>query len=109
MARQHVQYHNLKAKREALRDRLKSDVLSLKSNVDLLIKYGAYIRKNPDNNDAADLIAEFDADVDQIRTVMSNITAKLQDVKDVIDGVMTTDQLIAKRAVDVAVVSNEIN
>lgn len=89
-------------------NQLKNNLAQLKTSVDDAIKIYAYSLKNPDNNNATEIVTHFDAHMNEQITVFNNIAAKMADIEAVKAGTMTADDMIPKYAVDLAKISSEL-
>ena len=71
-------------------------VSTLNKEMSLALKQQAYMRSNPDNNGADELIPVVADDIDLIAAALNEVNEKAADLLAVKAGAMTVDQLLAK-------------
>ena len=71
-------------------------VSNLNKEMSLALKQQAYMRSNPDNNGADELIPVVASDIDAIAVALNEANEKATDLLSVKSGAMTVDQLLVK-------------
>lgn len=69
---------------------------TLNKGMSLALKQQAYMRSNPDNNGADELIPVVSDEIDLIAIKLAEVNAKAADLLSVKSGAMTVDELLAK-------------
>ena len=71
-------------------------VSALNKEMSLALKQQAYMRSNPDNNGADELIPVVAGDIDLIAIALNEVNEKAADLLAVKAGTMTVDELLVK-------------
>ena len=75
---------------------ISSDVSKLNKNMMLALKQQAYMRSNPDNNGASDLIPKVASQIDSIAAELAEVNKRASHLLAVKAGTMTIDQILAE-------------
>lgn len=99
----------------ALNDRRKETAKNVSRSLNLLLeeasnalKQQAYMRSNPDDNGADELVPIVQVIFDQITVTFMEVQDKLEDLVAVRNGTMTVEDLITKHSIDLNEYSEEL-
>ena len=82
--------------RKASLSSISKTVSNLNKEMSLALKQQAYMRSNPDNNGADELIQIVASDIDLIAAALQEVNEKAADLLAVKAGTMTVNQLLVK-------------
>lgn len=103
-----LKFANLNEQRKTTQRSASNAVSQLNTAVDIALKQQAYMRLNPDDNGANELIAVCTPDFNACATAFNEVAEKLNDMLSVQAGVMTIEECIAKHGIDLSEYSNEL-
>jgi hypothetical protein len=96
MTVQNEKFRNFNTERKATTKAVSDAVSKLNKELAVAIKQQAYMRSNPDDNGANELITIVSDEIDAIAISLSNANSKATDLLAVKAGTMTVEQLLAK-------------
>ena len=97
------------AERKTLLSSISKGISTLNKDMSLALKQQAYMRSNPDNNGADELIPIVASDIDAIAVDLGEVNAKAADLLAVKSGTMTVEQLLVKYpAINLSEYSDEL-
>ena len=105
---QNIKLTQYMANQKATSDTVARSISSLNNDLSAALEHQAYIRKNPDNNADAGLLAVISVGVDSLLAQYAEVDVKRLDLLAVKNGTMTVDELIAKYSIDLNAYSNAL-
>ena len=108
MSLEHLKFTNLNSERKSTQRSVATAISNLNAAADSALKQQAYMRVNPDNNGANELIPICQGDFDSCSAAFNEVAAKLMDMQAVQAGTMTVEDCIAKYGIDLTEYSNEL-
>lgn len=109
MSIQSEKFSNFNTERKVSLKAISSAVSNLNRDMLVAIKQQAYMRVNPDDNGANELIDIVSNDIDLIATSLADVNEKAADLLAVRSETMTTDQLLTKyNTINLEEYSNEL-
>ncbi|AJP43414.1 hypothetical protein EP12_06665 [Alteromonas australica] len=108
MSLEYLKFTNLNSERKRTQRNVATAISNLNAAADSALKQQAYMRVNPDNNGADELIVITKPDFDACASAFNEVAAKLIDMQAVQAGTMTIDECIAKYGIDLTEYSKEL-
>jgi len=102
-------FSNLNKARKSTHKQVVSNLSQLMAFSMNAIKQQCYMRENPDDNGADELIAVVTPDFIEASEMFNDVKERLEDLQSVALGTMTTDEMKAKYSVDLVEYSQELN
>ncbi len=103
-----IKISNFNEIRKSTHKKINNLLSQLEGETDSAISQQAYMRKNPHDNGASELISEVTPAFTATAAAFNAVAAKLQDMQLVAAGSMTVDELITKYSVDLAGYSEQL-
>mgnify|MGYP003133122369 FL=1 len=108
MSLEYLKFTNLNSERKSTQRSVATAISNLNAAANSALKQQAYMRVNPDNNGADELISITKPDFDACAAAFNEVAQKLMDMQAVQAGTMTVEDCIEKYNIDLTEYSNEL-